>query len=84
MLSTVIRTIVKLAILSVIVGFLMAMFDIRPGELFASLGKAIGDVFRWSVEALGWAWSYMLVGAAVVVPLWLVVALVRRRPLIEA
>ena len=79
MLSTVIRTIVKLAILSVIVGFLMAMFHIRPGQLFASLGDATGDVFRWSVEAIGWAWSYMLIGAGVVVPFWLVVMLVRRR-----
>jgi uncharacterized protein DUF6460 len=78
-LSTIIRTVVKLAILSVIVGFLMAMFDIRPRQLFASLGDAAGDVLRWSVEALGWAWSYMLLGAAVVVPLWLVVVLVRRR-----
>jgi hypothetical protein len=78
-LSRIIKTIVKLAILSVIVGFVMAMFDIRPRQLFASLGNAAGDVFRWSVEAIGWAWSYMLVGAAVVVPIWLVVVLVRRR-----
>lgn len=66
-----VATVVKLLFASFIVGMLLAFLGLKPQELFrwlAALAAEIAADFRhWA----GWALSYILTGAVVVVPLWL-------------
>ena len=74
----IIGTVLKLAALSLIAGLVMAQFGLKPGEMFVNAGAIARDVADRSVDAVRWAWGYLLAGAVVVVPVWLVVHLWRR------
>jgi hypothetical protein len=64
-------TIVKLLVASLVVGLLMRWFDITPRSLIANFGETIGQAFDRLAHFAGWAVDYVLVGAVIVVPIWL-------------
>lgn len=71
----IVGTVLKLAVLSLIAGLAMAQFGVRPGEVFVNAGAIASDVADRALAGLGWAWRYILAGAVIVVPVWLVVRL---------
>lgn len=74
--------VVKLFVLSLIVGIVLSVFDIRPETLLADFGDTAVRIFKTLVSAVEWAVPYVLVGAVVVVPVWLIASafqLIRRR-----
>ncbi|MDS4010611.1 MAG: DUF6460 domain-containing protein [Defluviicoccus sp.] len=73
-----IGTVLKLGLLSLIAGLVMAQFGLKPGEVFVNAGAIARDAADRAVDALRWAWGYILAGAVVVVPVWLAVHLWRR------
>ena len=70
-------TLIKIVLASLAVGLVMAMFGLTPQQIFQSAFARLGDLFDWAVEAFGWAVTYVLLGAAVVVPVWFVFYLLR-------
>jgi hypothetical protein len=68
--------IVKLAIVSLLVGFALAFFGIEPRNLITSLGQTVVDIYEVILRFLQWAVKYILLGAVVVVPIWLVFFLI--------
>lgn len=71
------RTLFRLLLASFIVGLLMSVFGLRPEALLHSLGAVAGDLFDRVVGALRWAVPYVLLGAVIVGPIWLVLTLLR-------
>jgi hypothetical protein len=71
MLPRVLSTVIKIAVLSLIVGLLMSVFGVRPLEVLSATGSALRDLVDWLKWGVGWAWKYIVLGAAIVVPLWL-------------
>jgi hypothetical protein len=71
-------TIVKLLVASLIVGLLMRWFDVTPRSLIANFGETIARAFDRLAHFAGWAIDYVLLGAVIVVPVWLVWFLVNR------
>ncbi|MEK9662076.1 MAG: DUF6460 domain-containing protein, partial [Alphaproteobacteria bacterium] len=65
--------IVKLFVLSLVAGVAMSALDISPESLLEDLGGTALDIFHVVVDALEWAIPYVLLGAVLVVPIWLVV-----------
>lgn len=78
MMSNVVRTVLKLFILSLVVGLVMHWLDVTPLGLIESLGENARQFVAWLRGFLGWAVEYVLLGALVVVPIWALVALVGR------
>ncbi len=74
----VVGIVLKLAVVSLIVGLLMAQFGLKPGEVFVHAGDIAREAVSRAGDALRWAWGYILAGAVIVVPVWLVVYLWRR------
>lgn len=77
------RTILQLVIASIVVGAILAMFDISPIRFWQGifdsvrgLIAAIGDSFGEIIVNLT---TYLLLGAAIVVPIWFIVRLLRGR-----
>lgn len=69
----------KLAVVSLIVGALLVWLDIRPTDvvrLFSAAVQRLYDLGFASVRAFG---DYMLAGALIVVPTWLVLRLLSYR-----
>ena len=70
-----IATFVKLAIASFLVGFAMVWLDLRPRDVFAWIGDLFRGLWEMGAESL----EYLLLGAMVVVPLFVVMRLLSWR-----
>jgi hypothetical protein len=73
--NTIVSTIVKILIVSLLVGFALTLFDVTPKQLLANLGGTVQSIFEVGVSMVEWAVPYILLGAVVVVPIWIVVKL---------
>lgn len=60
---------IKIAIWCLIVGVALSALGVTAGDFWNSLWNAANRVYQWGVSAFGWAWDYILIGAAVVVPI---------------
>ena len=74
--NTAVSTIVKIAIISLLVGLALAFFDISPRSLVENLGETVVDIYEVVLGFLKWSLKYVLLGAVVVVPIWLVFFLI--------
>ena len=63
-------TVVKLLIWSIVVGAVLAFFNLTPQELFGGLLHWLADILRDFQRYAGTLASYLLLGAVVVVPIW--------------
>ncbi|RDE08900.1 DUF6460 domain-containing protein [Pelagibacterium lacus] len=66
------RVIVRLIIMSLVVGFLMSVFGISPEAIFRSFQGFVNSIFDNGFEVFRDAFAYVLTGAAIVLPLWFV------------
>ena len=71
------KTVFTLVVLSLVVGLILATLGINPAELPEMAGSAIGQAVRLALHVLDWGWRYIVLGASVVVPAWLLLYLFR-------
>lgn len=65
-------TVLKLVIWSLVVGVLLAFLNITPQEIVGWVAGWVGNVAGNIQHYAGQAIAYILLGACVVVPIWLV------------
>lgn len=70
-------TLIKLFVLSLVVGVVLSVFDIDPENMLGAIGGTAESIFRALVDALKWAVPFVLIGAVVVVPVWLILTVLR-------
>jgi len=70
--------VLKLALASLLVGLALSFFGISPSDLLQNIGGTALRIYEASVRSLAWAAEYILIGAVVVVPIWLIVWLLGR------
>ncbi|MEP9352376.1 DUF6460 domain-containing protein [Xanthobacter sp. KR7-65] len=70
---------VRLVILSVVVGVILAALGLDPMNILTSLERLVRNTFNFSFEAVERLWRYFLLGAVIVIPLWLIMRLIGRR-----
>ena len=73
------RTIVKLLILSVVVGFVMNMMGMSPWDVVRFVENAVRDLWNSGFRALGRVGDYLLVGAMIVIPIFIVLRILNWR-----
>jgi hypothetical protein len=71
-------TIIKLLIASLLVGLVMHWFGITPRNLIHNFGDSVVRIFGTLTSFIDWAVDFILVGAVIVVPIWLIVFLADR------
>jgi hypothetical protein len=71
--------IVRLVLLSIVVGVLLAALGIDPWNIWRSLEALTRRIMSMGFEAVEWVWRYFLLGAVIVLPIWIIVRLVRMR-----
>ncbi|PNG28057.1 DUF6460 domain-containing protein [Methylocella silvestris] len=69
----------RLFFVSLIVGALFMWLDIRPADVLRGLTDLFNRISRLGFDAIREVINYVLVGAAVVVPIWLVLRLLNMR-----
>ncbi len=72
-------TIVKLLIASLVVGFVMSAVGITPASILARLGGTLRNAVDTGASLLTGTGEYILLGAVLVVPVWLAVVLFKSR-----
>ena len=67
----------RLALLSVLVGFILKVLGLDPFDIIRSIRQLFQAIWDMGYEAFERLWRYFLLGAVLVVPIWLIVRLVR-------
>lgn len=72
-----VRTLVKIAVASLIVGTILAHFGITADKIIAEFGLNADRVTEYGRQALNWALPNVILGSIVIVPVWFLVYLFR-------
>src|SRR3954464_15000979 len=70
----------KLILLSILIGVVLSALGLAPLNIFSSLQRLLRDVWNMGFDALRWLWQYFLLGAVIVIPIWLILRLVPAPP----
>ncbi len=67
----------KLILLSILIGVVLSALGLDPWNIVKSVTDLIRNVWNMGFDALRWLWQYFLLGAVLVIPIWLILRLVR-------
>jgi len=61
----------RLAMLSILVGVVLAAIGFDPWNIIHSIRLLFQRLWDLSFDAVNWLWRYFLLGAVIVIPIWL-------------
>ncbi|WP_267553251.1 DUF6460 domain-containing protein [Rhizobium rhizogenes] len=73
------RTVVKLIVVSLVVGFIMKFFGWRPLDFLYGFRRFVVDLWHSGFAALGEFGDYLMLGATIVIPLFIILRLFNHR-----
>lgn len=68
---------VRLAIMSFVVGLILTMLDINPNDIINWVDQRFRALTNLGFESIGGFFNIMIVGAVIVVPIWLFARVIR-------
>jgi hypothetical protein len=76
------RILIQLVAMSFIVGIILSVLGVSPYDIVAGLERLVTRIYNMGFDTFEWIFRYFLLGAVVVVPIWLIMRLLRmgRRP----
>jgi hypothetical protein len=69
------RTLVKLLVVSLIVGFIMTIFGLTPWSIVDNVRDLVLQLWHQGFAALGRVGDYLILGATIVIPIFLIIRL---------
>lgn len=69
------RVIIKLLVVSIVVGFIMAVFGWTPYGVIDTIRDFVLDLWHSGFAALGRVGDYLVLGAAIVIPAFIILRL---------
>jgi len=64
--------IVRLAILSLVLGVLLSALGLSPYDIIESFRKLIERIYNMGFETIEWVFRYFVLGAVIVFPIWII------------
>ncbi|AMN44841.1 DUF6460 domain-containing protein [Rhodoplanes sp. Z2-YC6860] len=61
----------KLVLLSIVIGVVLSALGLDPRDILQSLRRFIQNIWDMGFDAIRWLWQYFLLGAVIVIPIWL-------------
>ena len=71
------RVMVQLAVMSFVLGVILSALGVSPFDIVDSLKRLALRIYNMGFDAVVWGFRYLVLGAVVVVPVWLVMRLRR-------
>ncbi|MEP2942749.1 MAG: DUF6460 domain-containing protein [Hyphomicrobiales bacterium] len=68
---------IKLLLMSFVVGIILSALNIDPLDIITGIRNLITRIYELGFESIEWALRYLALGAAVVVPIWLILRLLK-------
>jgi len=66
----------RLVLVSILVGVILSALWLDPFDIIQSIQKLILSILNMGFDAFRWLWRYFLLGAVIVIPIWLIMRLV--------
>jgi len=70
-------TLLRLVLLSIVVGIVFSVLGITPFNLIERMQQLVGRIIDLGFDAFRSVFTYFLLGAVVVIPVWFVVRLLK-------
>jgi hypothetical protein len=67
----------KLILLSILIGVVLSALGLDPWNIVESIRRVFRSIWDMGFDAVRWLWSYFLLGAVLVIPIWLILRIVR-------
>jgi hypothetical protein len=67
----------KLVLLSILIGVVLSALGLDPRNIFHSIERLIRTIWDMGFDAVLWLWRYFLLGAVIVIPIWLILRIFR-------
>jgi hypothetical protein len=61
----------RLVLLSILVGVVLAAIGFDPWNILTSIELLFRRLWNLGFDAINWVWRYFLLGAVIVIPIWL-------------
>jgi hypothetical protein len=65
----------RLILLSILIGVILEVMGLDPLHIIDSVRILVLRIWDMGFDAIRWLWRYLLLGAVIVVPVWLIVRL---------
>jgi len=69
--------VIRLVLLSILVGVVLAAIGFDPWNIIYSIRRLLDTIWNMGWDAMSWLWRYFLLGAVLVIPIWIVVRLTK-------
>jgi len=67
----------KLILVSILIGVVLSALGLDPWNIVQSVERLIRHIWEMGFDAVRWLWQYFLLGAVLVIPIWLILRVVR-------
>jgi hypothetical protein len=66
----------RLILVSILVGVILSALGLDPFDIVRSVERLIRSVWNMGWEAVRYVWRYFLLGAVLVIPIWILIRLI--------
>jgi len=67
----------RLMLLSILIGVILKVMGLDPFNILRSIQDLFEYIYNMGFDAVRWLWRYFLLGAVLVIPIWLIMRLLR-------
>ncbi len=65
----------RLVLLSILVGVILSALGLDPFDIIHSIERLMRSIWNMGFDAFRWLWRYFLLGAVIVIPIWILMRL---------
>ena len=66
----------RLILVCILVGVILSVLGLDPFDIVDSVRRLVTHIWNMGWETVRWLWRYFLLGAVIVIPIWLIMRLV--------
>ncbi|MCB1474791.1 MAG: hypothetical protein H6883_03000 [Rhodobiaceae bacterium] len=70
----------RLVVLSIVVGIVLSALGLDPRDIWQSITRLFERIYNMGFDAIEWAFRYFLLGAVIVVPIWILMRVFKVLP----
>ena len=74
--GTPLAVLARLVLVSILVGVILAALGLDPFDIVHSIERLIRSIWNMGFDAIRWLWRYFLLGAVIVIPIWIIMRVV--------
>lgn len=69
------QVLLRLIVISLIVGVVLSALGLSPYDIVQKAQQFVRHIWNMGFGAIEWIWQYFLLGAVIVIPVWIIIRL---------